>query len=407
MNVVYICYFGLGENLVQTQVVPYLSYLVSKGHRITLLTYEPDLANEYYDKTLRNYCLNLKNNSIQWHSLKYHKRPTHIATLFDIAAGLFAVIKIHRETQIHLIHARSHIPLIIALFLKAVLGCKVLFDIRGLLADEYVDAGVWRPHSLTYKLIKFAESIGVKTSDGLIVLTEKMRNYLVNAIPALNAKITVIPCCVASHSEQAFEAVKSQKKDQIKFTKFEVVYAGSVTGLYLLEEIAQFFKHLVLIIPQATISVLTGSKMHSHVNQVFNDIGIDSSKYSVFDVPPYEIPLYLLNATVGISFRKPTFSQIAASPTKIPEYLMAGIPVITNAGIGDTDDLISANNVGVVLTNFTDSDYKAALSNLQTLLQDPQLRIRCRKVARDHFDLAAIGGERYRLAYNKIEKLIN
>ena len=59
MNVVYICYFGLGENLVQTQVVPYLSYLVSKGHRITLLTYEPDLANEYYDKTLRNYCLNL------------------------------------------------------------------------------------------------------------------------------------------------------------------------------------------------------------------------------------------------------------------------------------------------------------------------------------------------------------
>jgi len=110
---------------------------------------------------------------------------------------------------------------------------------------------------------------------------------------------------------------------------------------------------------------------------------------------------------VGISFRKPTFSQIAASPTKIPEYLMAGIPVITNAGIGDTDDLISANNVGVVLTNFTASDYKVALSNLQTLLQDSQLRIRCRQVAREQFDLVAIGGERYLLAYNKIEKLIN
>src|SRR5205085_11606858 len=37
----YICYFGLREPLVQTQVLPYLRELAARGHRMSLLTFEP------------------------------------------------------------------------------------------------------------------------------------------------------------------------------------------------------------------------------------------------------------------------------------------------------------------------------------------------------------------------------
>jgi predicted component of type VI protein secretion system len=42
-HTLYICYFGLREPLVQTQVLPYLRQLTSAAIRVRLLTFEPRL----------------------------------------------------------------------------------------------------------------------------------------------------------------------------------------------------------------------------------------------------------------------------------------------------------------------------------------------------------------------------
>ena len=39
----YICYFGVRQPLVQTQVIPYLLEIAKDGVAISLLTFEPDL----------------------------------------------------------------------------------------------------------------------------------------------------------------------------------------------------------------------------------------------------------------------------------------------------------------------------------------------------------------------------
>src|SRR5215210_4524318 len=43
VSTLYLCYFGLREPLVQTQVLPYLRQLVRGGARVHLLTFEPEL----------------------------------------------------------------------------------------------------------------------------------------------------------------------------------------------------------------------------------------------------------------------------------------------------------------------------------------------------------------------------
>ena len=45
----YICYFGLREPLVQTQVLPYLRELARGGVRMSLLTFEPDRKRKLDD----------------------------------------------------------------------------------------------------------------------------------------------------------------------------------------------------------------------------------------------------------------------------------------------------------------------------------------------------------------------
>ncbi len=45
-------------------------------------------------------------------------------------------------------------------------------------------------------------------------------------------------------------------------------------------------------------------------------------------------------AQLGLSFVRPCPSKVSSSPTKIGEYLAAGLPVISTAGIGDVDELL-------------------------------------------------------------------
>src|SRR5688572_26620654 len=83
----YICYFGLREPLVQTQVLPYLRQLSAAGIKIHLLTFEPRLRESWKADELSNQRELLTAEGIAWFYLPYHKRPSVPATLYDIVAG--------------------------------------------------------------------------------------------------------------------------------------------------------------------------------------------------------------------------------------------------------------------------------------------------------------------------------
>src|SRR5205814_5149326 len=119
-----------------------------------------------------------------------------------------------------------------------------------------------------------------------------------------------------------------------------------------------------------------------------------SSDFDVAAVDPYDVPENLQRARLGISLRKPTFSQIAASPTKIAEYLAAGIPVISNVGTGDVDELLQQERVGVLVAEFDRASLETAVTQALGLASDDQTEMRCRRAARQYFDLVEVGGKR-------------
>jgi hypothetical protein len=84
------------------------------------------------------------------------------------------------------------------------------------------------------------------------------------------------------------------------------------------------------------------------------------------------------------------------------EYLAAGVPVICNAGIGDIDELIETERVGVLLREFDEVSYMRALGEISELQRDPDLIVRCQQTAAARFDLVNIGGVRYRRLYEQL-----
>lgn len=392
----YICYFGLREPLVQTQVLPYLREIGKAGIEVNLLTFEPKFRKNWDVKQIDIEKKKLAVEGINWYCLPYHKRPSAIVTSYDVLRGAALVLKIVRRKKINVLHARTHVPLMMALLIKPFTNCKLIFDIRGLIAEEYADAGIWRENSKIYRFIKNIERKGIKQASQIVVLTNRFRDYLVENKLKDRESIEVIPCCVDfSRIEQGFD--KSEKSN-----RFELIYAGSATGLYLLREMGLFFLELKKYKPDAFFRVLTTSPKEL-VQEVLGQLKISENDYAVAKVSPEKVPLYLKKAHLGISFRKATFAQIAASPTKIPEYLACGLPVISNYGIGDTDWLLENEEVGIYLKNFDQKEIEKAVKKI-IKLEESEIAEKCAKVAVKYFDLETVGGKRYENVYRRLSE---
>jgi glycosyltransferase involved in cell wall biosynthesis len=435
LKTLYLCYFGLREPLVQTQVLPYLRQLSASGEvEVSLLTFEPDKRRAWPAAEAADWRARLERDGIRWFSLPYHKNPSALVTPYDMVRGAWEAARLARRYRIDVLHARGHLGMAMALLARR-FGAKVrlLFDIRGLLAEEYEEAGVWTKNSPQFHAVRAVERAGLKHAAQLIVLTRRLRDQLVERKLARAEQIEVIPCCVdfarfeaamhdnnngdgrgvdegqtgaeqKSFAADAKETAKETGKETAKETtaeRFEIVSAGSVTGLYLLEEMGRFFLALKRRRPDAYLRILTMSSA-SDAAATLERVGLGAEDFWIGAVRPAEVPAYLRRARFGLSFRKSTYSQIAASPTKIPEYLAAGLPTICNAGIGDTDEILTRERVGVIVHNFDEESFDEAARAALALAGDADVSARCIETAHRYFDLKSVGGVGYRNAYRRL-----
>ena len=398
ISTLYICYFGLREPLVQTQVLPYLRQLAAADIRVHLLTFEPNLAERWSETELNQLRSALLQQGIRWWWLPYHKRPTLPATLYDIFTGARFAAALARREGIDVLHARAHVPMAMALLAQRRTPLKLIFDIRGLMAEEYADSGIWKPKSLPFRLVKTLERAGIRRADQIVVLTQRLRDWMIASELKPANQIQVIPCCVDFGRFRDARAVETSNANQ-----FEVVYAGSLLGLYLVEEMGRFFRAVKRLRPNAFLRILSVSSP-SHGTAALQRAGLTEDDFEITTAAPDQVPTYLNKAHLGISFRKATFAQIAASPTKIPEYLAAGLPVVCNSGIGDMDELVERERVGVVLQRLDQQSYEIAAARAVEIAEDPRISDRARHVAQHYFDLETVGGKAYVDVYGKLRE---
>lgn len=404
----YICYFGLRQPLVQTQVLPYLRELQKDGHAITLLTFEPDMNTKWTAEQLTNERTHLSGEGIEWQCLAYHKRPSALATAYDIFRGAVRIRSIIGEEKIDILHGRVHVPTLMGALARkfARRKPKLLFDIRGFFPEEYTDAGIWPADGMLYRFVKRVERWLMREADGFVVLTEKARSILFaesveTGVDKQGRPVEVIPCCV--DLEERFSADRKALRASVRSElsiedRIVYVHAGALGGLYLTEEIADFLQ-TARDVNRKTFALFLTQSDSNLITSLLQERGFGESDYFVGEVSPDDIPGYLSASDAGLSFVKAGYATQSRSPTKIPEYLACGLPIIANTGVGDIDELITENDVGVLVDGFDQESYAIALARLEF---SEALSKRCVQTARTAFDLQTVGGVRYARLYKNI-----
>jgi glycosyltransferase involved in cell wall biosynthesis len=405
-RVLYISYNGMLDPLGQSQVIPYLKELSGAGVSFTLLSFERSHA---YTREGRERSDELRGelaaSGIDWHWLRYHKTPSLPATSYDVLSGIRYGSRLVRRKQIEMIHARSHIPATIALRLKRRFGVKMIFDVRGLMADEYVDAGHWQKDSVPYRITKSVERRALAGADGIVTLTERIWPIIKEweALRNHNVVHEVIPCCADLELFRFSRGDRDRRRTELGLQdRFAIVYSGSIDGWYLTESMADFFVTLRKQKGNAHFLWLTPAR-HERVHDLMRERGVGESDYTVLASTPRDVPSYLSAADVGLAFIKPCFSKLASSPTKYAEYLGCGLPLIINEGVGDSDALITREKVGALVRAFVELEYAKASAAIESFAGYPeQTRQRAREVAERLFDVRRVGAERYARLYETV-----
>lgn len=394
----FLCYLSLDDPLVHTQVIAYLEGLAAAGHRIHLLTFEVRRRTRREREQVR---AGLRARGISWHGLRYHKRPSLPATIYDTTVGALSAAALVVRHDLDTLHARSHVPAAMALLARLLLWRRrpaLIFDIRGLMAEEYVDAGRWCDGGMPFRLTKAVEGAAIARADGIVVLTDALRRLLFGSEPG--ASVRVIPCCADVDALAAAASAREEQRAALGLTDATVlIYVGKFGGWYMTGEMVKFFAAAKRSIPSLHFLILTQGE-RSEMERELADRGVREG-YTITATPADGVGAYLAAADVGISFIHPMPSKVSSSPTKVGEYLAAGLPVVCTSGVGDLDALITPD-VGALVYEHTDLAYSAAAEHCVKLAASAAAGARCRALAHEQLSLAEVGIPRYRQLYQDV-----
>ena len=413
-HVLYLSYDGMTDSLGQSQVLPYIIELTKKGYTFSIISFEKEEKFKQNKNLIENIC---SQNNIDWHPKKYTKKPPILSTIWDVFVMYQSSVKIHQRKKIDLIHCRSYQSALIGEKMKANYQIPWLFDMRGFWADERVDGNIWKLSNPIYKFIynyyKKKEIDFFTDANGIISLTENGKKEIISwkdneSLPAnfLNKKldIEVIPCCVDTdlfNPNNINIQIQEGLREELKINKNDHIigYVGSIGTWYMLPEMLDFYKLLLLNLPNLRFLFVTNEKKEV-IHQLASEKNIPLSNLIITSCQHKEVPIYISLFDISIYFILPAYSKKASSPTKQAELMAMGIPIICNTGVGDSSEIVLKTNSGWVVNTFNLNEYNEVIDQINNeSLQKNKTDIISH--SKQLFDLQ-VGVKRYDDIYNRI-----
>ena len=370
-KILFISYDGMTDPLGQSQVIPYLSGLVKFGYKFTILSCDkPDKfkANKAYVEKL------LEGLPIEWVSIPYHKNPPVLSSLFDYQQLKNAAKQLHKKRDYDMVHTRPGLPTLVALWMKKKYGIRFFNDVRGFWADERVDGGMWKLSNPLFKRIydffKKHEYECLQNADAVTCLTEAAKKEMLSwkQIDRQPLPITVIPCSAdleLFNPHNIDHSLKDDFRESLSINESDIIisYLGSIGGWYLTQEMMLFCKKISDKIPTAKFLFISPHR-HEQIIEAAFKVGLAAEKLITTNAQRHEVPALLSFSTYSLFFIKPCYSKLSSSPTKHGEIMAMGIPVITNAGVGDVKEIVTKYNAGIVLDDFSEQAMDTAVNEI-------------------------------------------
>ena len=349
-GVLYITYDGLLDPLGGSQILPYVRGIAAHPRRVHVLSFEKP---ERFIAAGGELAQGLEQTGIGWTALQFTRG--RLGKVWDLGRMCVLALVLSFKHGLRIVHCRGHVPVQVGALVKLFTGARLIFDFRGLWADERVDKGSWnlsKPFDkAVYAISKCLERALLRYSDQVVVLTKAIKPHLV-ALGASVDKITVIPCCADfDHFKLPSDAqrLESRVRLGLPLTGTVLGYLGSIGRMYMTE--------LSLAAVESAIENGAASGFLCITPDIELMKGmLEERQWSARGIQAVvlqghrdEIPGLLAAMDVLVAFFLPTPARVGTSPTKIAECFAQGLPLITNTGVGDGAALLAQVSGGLLV----------------------------------------------------------
>lgn len=391
IKTLYLTRNGLLEPLGQSQVMAYLRGL-ARDYAITLITYEKDEDRDDISRmeTARAECDEL---GIRWLPQRFRPQPKLIAPTLSMLRMVWLLHREVRAGNVQMIHARSYIPAAVALIVSRMTKVPFIFDMRALWPEELITSGRIRRGSFLHRGMVAAERACLRRAAGTVSLTHAAVEYLLRTYPrdVKHQHLVVIPTCADLN-----RFVPSSSPPE---TMVIGCLGTMLSGWFRIDWLRAFLEVGHRRRPEMVIELTSRDNPHHLRAALGSEL---AGKLIIAPAHPQQVPNVLHRQFASVMFYAGgEVSELGRSPTRMAEILGTGLPVVANEGVGDVARIIREHRVGILVRSAEPRDMDAAWIELETLLADPDLALRCRKAAEDVFSLKS-GTESYRQLYANI-----
>ncbi len=381
-NILVLTYWSYPDALIQTYTLPYLRIIrqLDSMGSITLVTLEKQKETlQDQDNHIQS---ELGKDQLAWKP--FHYKPFGVRGLWMWLKAGIELVWLIRKNKINVIHCFCTPPGAIGYVLSKITGCKLILDSYEPHAEAMLENGTWSRNGLAFKLLFAMERLQTKRANTIIATTAGMFHYAQEKFGVTISKFHVKPACVDLALFSADILRDKKLLDELGLhDKIICVYAGKLGGIYLREEVFQFFKAAVEKWGDKFRVLMLTNHTRDEIEKDCATVNLNPAIIITRFVAHHEVPRYMVLGHFGITPVKPVPTKKYCTPIKDGEYWALGLPVVIPANISDDSDIILRHEAGAVLTTLSKVEYDRAIAVLDNLLKQPeaQTRMRIRRLA--------------------------
>lgn len=253
---------------------------------------------------------------------------------------------------------------LVASYAAVKLGIKhkipIVIDIHNIWAEELVANGIIKTESKSFKNLIKLEKYVIDNSDKIIVVSEHLKNYLVENLDCNKKKISIIPPGANIHFEHNNDSLTE------KISVKKIIYAGLVNPREHVDLFVNSIPYITSKFPKTQYYISKKGESFSQISDLCKNLTI---KPHFFWYKSREKARELIKQSyIGALPSRNDLPRKLGTPLKLMEYLSYGLPVVAN-DVGSWCDIIEKNNVGI-LTNDSPKDFAEGINKL---LEDESL----------------------------------
>lgn len=261
------------------------------------------------------------------------------------------------KNDIDLVQIEQQIFAISAIKISKKLKIPSIVDFHGIWSEELIASGIINYNDFSYSNIHDLEKYISQQADFITVVSEEMKNYIINSFNINKKKVTVI-----SNASFIKNFDYQKKCDEPQ----KIIHAGT---LHSWENIELFINAIPLILmkkPNTEFYITKKGAKLGKVISLSNELKINP-KFIWFN-SENKFYKFLKECDIGVISSTSNIARIMAYPAKLYDYMSVGLPIIAN-DIGGWSNLIKKYKVGLV----TENNPEAFAQGIITLLDNPIL----------------------------------